>query len=221
MPANTAAAAPLAQDETIPLTSALSVVAPNVDIGTWVPALNAALAKYAFNTDKRMAAAIGQFLVEAGDGFGEIAENLNYTHADRLAAIFPSVFANAQAAQPYVGNPVALGSHVYANKLGNGNEQSGDGYRFRGHGLIQLTGRAEYAQFGATIGKTAEDAAANCATPEGAATSGCWFLASRGCLPLADAWDISAITLTVNGKAMLENARRIAFANAMLKELSG
>ena len=51
--------------------------------------------------------------------------------------------------------------------------------------------------------------------------SGCWFLASRGCLPLADAWDISAITLTVNGKAMLENARRIAFANAMLKELSG
>ncbi len=147
MPANTAAA-PQAQDETIPLTSALSAVAPKVDIGTWVPALNAAFAKYGLNTDKRMAAAIGQFLVEAGDAFAAIAENLNYTHADRLAQVFPSVFPNAQAAQPFVGNPVALGNHVYANKLGNGNEQSGDGYRFRGHGLIQLTGRAEFAQFG-------------------------------------------------------------------------
>lgn len=220
MPSNTAAA-PQAQDETIPLTSALSAAAPKVDVGTWVPALNAAFAKFAFNTGKRMAAAIGQFLVEAGDAFTAIAENLNYTHADRLAQIFPSVFANAQAAQPYVGNPVALGNHIYANRLGNGNEQSGDGYKFRGHGLIQLTGRAEYAQFGATIGKTADDAAAYCATPEGAAMSGCWFLSSRGCLPLADEWDISGITRIVNGKAMLQNAQRIAFANAVLKQLGG
>ena len=215
------AAAPLAQDETIPLTSALSAVAPKVDVGIWVPALNAAFAKYAFNSEKRMAAALGQFLVEAGDAFASISENLNYTHADRLAKIFPSVFATVQAAQAFVGNPVALGNHVYANKLGNGNEQSGDGYRFRGHGLIQLTGRSEYAQFGATIGKSAEDAAAYCATPEGAAMSGCWFLSSRGCLPLADGWDISGITRIVNGKAMLENAQRIAFANAVLKELGG
>ena len=218
MPSNTAAA-PQAQDETIPLTSALSAVAPKVDVGAWVPALNTAFAQYAFNSDKRMAAAIGQFLVEAGDAFAAISENLNYTHADRLAQVFPSYFPNAQAAQPYVGNPAALANHVYANRLGNGNEQSGDGYKFRGHGLIQLTGRAEYAQFGATIGKSADDAAAYCATQEGAAMSGCWFLSSRGCLPLADAWDISGITRIVNGKAMLQNAQRIAFANAILKQL--
>ena len=214
-------AAPIAQDETIPLTSALSAAAPKVDVGTWVPALNTAFAKYGLNTDKRMAAAIGQFLVEAGAAFSAIAENLNYKSADRLAAIFPSAFPNAQAAQAFVGNPVALGNHVYANKLGNGDEQSGDGYRFRGHGLVQLTGRASYVQFGATIGKSAEDAAAYCATPEGAAMSGCWFLSSHGCLSLADAWDISGITRIVNGKAMLENAQRTAFANAILAQLSG
>ena len=99
--------------------------------------------------------------------------------------------------------------------------QGGDGYRFRGRGLIQLTGRDEYEAFGRAIGKTAEEAAAFCETHEGAAWSGCWYLARNGCLPLADAWDIDAITRRVNGPAMEAASERLRYSDAMLNELRG
>jgi predicted chitinase len=170
---------------------------------------------------RHMAAAIGQFLVEAGAAFQEVVENLNYTHADRLHDVFPSAFPTAASAEPFVGKPEAIGNHVYANRLGNGNEASGDGYRFRGRGLIQLTGRTEYSQFATSVGKTVDEVVTYCETPEGAAMSGCWYLSSRGCLPLADSWQLSEITRRVNGAAMLGNAQRIAYSNAMLKALGG
>jgi predicted chitinase len=166
-----------------------------------------------------MAAAIGQFLVEAGSGFQEVVENLHYTTAARIHQVFPNEFPTVASAEPYVNNPVALANRAYAHKGGNGDEASGDGYRFCGRGLIQLTGRNEYSQFGSTIGKTAEQAADYCATPAGAAMSGCWYLSAKGCLPLADAWAISKITRIVNGAAMLGNDQRIAFSNAFLKAL--
>ena len=84
-----------------------------------------------------------------------------------------------------------------------------------------MTGRDEYTEFGATIGKTADDAAAYCETAEGAAMSGCWYLTSRGCLLLADTWSISAITLKVNGTGMVGNTQRIAYSNELLKALGG
>jgi predicted chitinase len=170
-------------------------------------------------SNKRMAAAIGQFLVEAGVAFQEVVENLRYKTASRIVQILPREFATEADAQPYVNNPEALGNRAYANKLGNGNEASGDGYRFRGRGLIQLTGRNEYAQFGAAMGMTAEQASQYCETPEGAAMSGCWYLSSRGCLAFADSWNLSEITRRVNGSAMLENSQRIAFSNAVLQSL--
>lgn len=203
------------------LTAALKIVQPGLDAASWVPALTPAFAKFGLNTNRMVAAAIGQFMVEAGPTFNEIRENLNYTHAERLVEVFPKEFATVADAKPYVGKPEAIGNRVYANRLGNGDEASGDGFRFRGRGLIQLTGRSEYAEFGSTIGKTAEDAAAYCETFEGAAMSGCWYLSSRGCLPLADAWELSAITKKVNGAAILGNAQRIAYATAMLKHLGG
>ncbi|HWA44020.1 MAG TPA: hypothetical protein VHA10_12475 [Hypericibacter adhaerens] len=203
------------------LTSALNIVAPKVNTATWVPALMQAFSKFDINSNRRAAAAIGQFLVEAGSAFQEVVENLNYTHAERLVQVFPKHFASVADAEPFVGHPEALANRVYAGRLGNGNEASGDGFRFRGRGLIQLTGRTEYADFGATIGKSAEEAAAYCETPEGAAVSGCWYLSANGCLPLADTWQISAITKRVNGTAMLGNAQRIAYSEAMLKHLGG
>jgi predicted chitinase len=186
-----------------------------------VPTLSAAFTKFDMLTNKRMAAAIGQFLVEAGAAFQEIVENLRYTHASRIHNVFPKEFPTEADAEPFVNNPEALGNRAYANKLGNGNEASGDGFRFRGRGLIQLTGRDEYAEFGTTIGMTPEQAAQFCETPAGAAMSGCWYLSSRGCLPLADAWALSKITRKVNGAAMLGNDQRIAFSNAFLQALGG
>lgn len=203
------------------LTAALRAVAPKVNTSVWSPALSAAFTKYGMTHHRPMAAAVGQFLVEAGAAFQETAENLNYTHAQRLHDVFPSVFPTVASAEPYVGNPQKIANRVYANKLGNGNEASGDGWRFRGRGLIQLTGRSEYSQFATSIGKSLDEVGAYCETPEGAAMSGCWYFSSRGCIPLAESWQISEITKRVNGTAMLGNAQRIAYSNEMLKALGG
>jgi predicted chitinase len=200
---------------------ALHSTASGVNTQVWVPALTSGFSQFGISTDKRIAAAIGQFLVEAGANFQEIIEDLTYTHASRLVQIFPTEFPTEAAAAPYVGNPEALGNKVYANKLGNGDEASGDGYRFRGRGLIQLTGRNEYTEFGATVNMTGEQAAAYCETPIGAATSGCWYLSSRGCIPCADSWNLAKITRLVNGKAMTDYAKRVAYSNAMLSALGG
>ena len=200
------------------LAAAFQSCAHLVETDVWVPALSEAFSKYDMQTNRRMAAAIGQFLIEAGSGFGEVIENLNYSQP-RIFQIFPKEFPTLASAASYAHNPQALGNRAYANKNGNGNEASGDGYLFRGRGLIQLTGRNDYAKFGAAIGKSAEQAAQFCETPAGAAMSGCWYLAVNGCLPLADAWAISKITRSVNGAAMLENNQRIAYSNEFLSAL--
>jgi len=203
------------------LAGALRTALPRVNGGVWGSALSTAFARFDLNSDRRIAAAIGQFALEAGAGFQELEENLRYSSAQRIHEVFPNEFPTIQDAQPYVGNPVALANRAYANKLGNGDVASGDGYRFRGRGLIQITGRSEYALLASTLGKTPDEVVDYCATPEGAAMSGCWYLNSRGCLPLADVWDISAITRKVNGAAMLGNDQRIAYSNSMLKQLGG
>ncbi len=199
--------------------TALHNVAPAI-AQDWVSRLTAAFEKFGLESPNRMSAAIGQFLVEAGQDFGHLSENLNYS-AVRAFDVFPHKFASVQDAANYVGDEKKFANYVYASDLGNGDESSGDGYRFRGGGLIQLTGRAAFTKFGQSIGKTAEDAADLCRLPEGAALSGCWYLKLNGCLPLADVWDIDAITRRVNGKAMLKAKDRRTFSYAMLSALIG
>lgn len=207
--------------EVVGLAAALKAIAPKVNTNIWALALSIAFTKYGITTYRQMAAAIGQFLLEAGAAFQETVEKLNYTHAEHLHDVFPHEFPTVKSAESYVRKPDALANHVYANKNGNGDEASGDGYLFRGRGLIQLTGRTEYSQFATSIGKSVDEALTYCETPEGAAMSGCWYLSSRGCLPLADSWLLSEITHRVNGTAMRGNAQRIAYATEMLKALGG
>jgi predicted chitinase len=202
-----------------PFGAALHHVAPSIDLAKWEPALTKAFQKFALNNNPRIAAAIGQFLVEAGESFAEVVENMNYS-AGRMVQVWPSRFPTEADAEPYAHNPQKLANFVYADRLGNGNEASGDGYRFRGRGLIQLTGRDEYAQFGAAVGMTADQVSSFCETPEGAAISGCWYLSAKGCLPFADSWDLAAITRRVNGVKMLDHAKRVKFSNAMLEQLN-
>lgn len=198
---------------------ALATAAPRADPNMWLTPLAAAFEQWDLSTSRRVAVALGQFTAEAGEGFEEIIENLNYTHPDRLCRVWPSRFGSIGAATPFCGNPEALANHVYCGKLGNGAEDSGDGWRYIGRGLIQLTGRDEYAQAAQAFGKSPEEMAEWAATPEGAAQTGCWYLNSRGCLELADAWCVSAVTRKVNGSAMLANDVRVAVAQRVLRAL--
>jgi len=202
------------------LTAAMRSGCPEADATVWGPALVSAFDHFDFSNDRRKAAAMGQFLVEAGPALSAVVEDLDYS-PDRACEVWPALFPSPQAAAPYCDDPRRFADHVYAGVNGNGDAASGDGYRFRGRGLIQLTGRGEYEAFGRAIGKTAEEAADFCETHEGAAWSGCWYLTSNGCLPLADAWDIDAITRRVNGPAMEAAGERQRYSDAMLNALRG
>src|ERR1700749_4925087 len=200
------------------LAAAMRSVCPEADAALWVPALISAFETFDFSNDRRRAAAMGQFLVEAGPALREIVEDLYYT-PERACQVWPALFPTPAAADPYCVDQRQFADFVYANVNGNGDAASGDGYRFRGRGLIQLTGRDEYAAFARAIGKTAEQAADFCDTTEGAAFSGCWYRASNGCLPLADQWDIDAITRRVNGDAMEAAGLRRQYSDEMVSRL--
>lgn len=118
--------------------------ATNAD--TYVDALNTAMAAHGIDTMPRQAAFLAQIAVESGN-LRATVENLNYS-AERLMVVWPSRFPTLEAATPYARNPEALANNVYANRLGNGNPATGDGYRFRGRGLMQVTGRANYRAVG-------------------------------------------------------------------------
>jgi putative chitinase len=111
-------------------------------IGRFIGPLNTAMRVHGIDTNERRAAFLAQISAESGQ-LRNVEENLNYS-APRLRVVWPRRFPTAAAAAPYAGNPEALGNHVYADRLGNGDEQSGDGYRYRGRGLMQTTGRYNY-----------------------------------------------------------------------------
>lgn len=211
--------APAAALASLDFAAAIKAAAPQADLNTWLVPIIAAFGKYEINTPHRVAAALGQAAVEAGPAFAEISEDLNYTHADRICAVFPAEFTSVAIAQGYCGNPQALANRAYAGKLGNGPEASGDGWLFRGRGLIQITGRDAYTALGMSVGMSPEDAAVYAATPEGAAASLGWYWTTNGLSELADGWQLSAITRRVNGAAMLGSADRIAASNAALAAL--
>ncbi len=189
-----------------PVTSVLSVlpqaikaVCPNLPDATvqvWSKALVEPMTRAEINTPRRCAAFLGQLVVESGS-LTVFHENLNYS-ASRLMQVWPSRFPTLSIANQYAHNPEALANHVYSNRLGNGNEASGDGWRYRGSGPIQITGEANYAAFGKTVNMDAEQAATFISTPEGGAASACWFWSERNINPLADAWNIPGITQKVN-----------------------
>jgi putative chitinase len=204
------------------LPAALRAVAPalaDADVTVWLAALLPDMRSSGLVTPRRIAAFLGQVAEESG-GFTRLEEDLDYT-ALRLCQVWPSRFPNIDLARPFEHAPEALANHVYAGRLGNGDAASGDGWRFRGAGLIQLTGRTLYAQFAAAVGRAPEDAAAWLATAAGAAASACWYWTIRGHLnELADAWDIAGVTQRVNG-GETNLATRIRLSNAALAALGG
>lgn len=172
----------------------------NPYIDQWHNALSQLLPDYEINTAQRIAAFIAQCSHESA-GFTALRENLNYRWQS-LRKIFPKYFPTDELAQEYANKPnkqEAIANRVYANRMGNGPESSGDGWRFCGRGLIQLTGRDNYSWFAASLGISVEEASEYLQTFEGAAQSACWFWETNGLNRWADAGDILTLTKRING----------------------
>ncbi len=166
----------------------------------WHKALSQLLPDYEINTPQRVAAFIAQCAHESG-GFMVLKENLNYRAAS-LRKLFPKYFPDDAIAQRYASMPnkqEAIANRIYANRMGNGPEESGDGYRYCGRGLIQLTGRQNYTWFAASLEITPEEATEYLGTFEGAAQSACWFWETNKLNQWADAGDIVTLTKRING----------------------
>lgn len=141
------------------------------------------------------------FLAQIGHesrGLSILTENLNYTMT-RLMAVWPRRFPDAAAAAPYGRNPIALANSVYANRNGNRDEASGDGYRFRGRGYMQLTGRAGYQAVGALMGVNLVDQPDRVSHPEHALHVALGYWQWRDVNALCDGGDFKAVTKKVNG----------------------
>jgi putative chitinase len=172
----------------------------NPYVDHWFNALSQLLPDYEINTERRIAAFIAQCAHESG-GFMVLRENLNYRWQS-LRKVFPKYFPTDELAQEYASKPnkqEAIANRVYANRMGNGPEESGDGYRYAGKGLIQLTGKDNYFWFSQSIGVSVEEAAEYMLTFEGAAQSACWFWETNKLNQWADKSDILTLTKRING----------------------
>ena len=181
----------------------VSNVVKDADFASRVDTWNRCLPQFEINTVRGIAAFLGNCSAESG--FAELAENMNYS-APQIVKVWPRRFTTVADARPYEHNPEKLGNKVYSNRMGNGDEASGDGYRFRGHGDIQTTGRDAFTRFGKLSGRPPEGAVDYAATPVGAIEVSCWewrynMVNRHGehCADLAEAWDMSALTLLING----------------------
>jgi putative chitinase len=147
-----------------------------------------------------MAAFIAQCAHESG-GFMVLKENLNYKPAS-LRKLFSKYFPTDELAQQYCSKPnkqAAIANRIYGGRMGNGDESSGDGYRFCGRGLIQLTGRSNYQSFADSLEMKIEDVPEYLATFEGASQSACWYWETNKLNQWADAGDILTLTKRING----------------------
>ena len=173
------------------------VIPKNQYVSYWHDALAQLLPQYEINTPDRIAAFLAQCAHESG-GFVFIKENLNYRWQS-LRKVFPKYFPTDALAQQYEKQPQKIANRVYANRMGNGPEESGDGYKFCGRGLIQVTGRDNYSWFAASLQISPEEASEYMETFEGAAQSACWFWESNNLNQWADKRDILTLTKRING----------------------
>jgi putative chitinase len=183
--------------------------------GKWFEPLQETFEKYQINTPKRQACFIGQCMHESG-GFKQLKENLNYS-ARGLMNTWPSRFPDADTAEKFARQPEMIANKVYSGRMGN--TEDGDGAKYIGRGLIQLTGKDNYKAFGDAIG---EDLVANpqlVEEPRYAALSAGWFWNKRGLNALADAMDITTMTIRINGGKIGINDR-IAKINKALDVLA-
>lgn len=168
------------------------------EVDGWYDALVQILPKYEIVTKERVA----MFLAQTGHEsvmFKFMEENLNYS-ASRLRIVFGKYFGPGKRNENnYEYNPEKIANVVYANRIGNGGTRSGDGYRYRGRGIIQLTGKANYTDFANDIGISLEDSVEYLTTKKGAVEAACWYWDTRGLNRYADTKDVYTTTRLING----------------------
>ena len=189
----------------------------NKEIAEWCKVLNSALPKYEINNARRIAAFISQCAHESRD-FTALEENLNYSQ-QALERVFSRYFgAGKRNAEEYARNPEKIANYVYMDEFRTsklGNTQPGDGWRFRGRGLKQLTGRDNYTRFAKDYDMTAEEAAVWVETKEGALASALWFWNTNNLNPIADTGSVSALTKKINGGNIGLSDRQARYDKAM------
>jgi putative chitinase len=201
------------------LDPALRAVAPQLtddERARWIATLVQPLQKASITAPRCVAAFLGQCAVESA-GFHGMEEDLTYTAA-RLCQVWPTRFPTLEAAETCALRPAILANRVYANRMGNGDEASGDGWRFRGRGLIQLTGRTAYDHFAQAMNMTLDQAVDHAATEAGAADSAVWFWSANDLNTLANTWSIDLITRKING-GMTGAAERTRLCQAALQAI--
>ncbi len=167
------------------------------DLAPWVEPIQRACKRFDINSVRRVAAFISQMAHESSLKPGR-EENLNYT-ARRLTQVWPARFPSVAAAEPYARNPEKLANRVYAGRMGNGPEMSGDGWKFRGAGPMQLTGRSNWTGFADAMGMSIDEALMYGRTLEGGVMSAAWFWMTNDLNRLADTPGVRDESQRING----------------------
>lgn len=184
----------------------IKILPKNKNIDEWHAALDKILPQYNIDTVDRISAFIAQCSHESG-GFSTLEENLMYSAAG-LIKVFPKYFPSPEVAKLYAKQPEKIANRVYANRMGNGSEKSGDGYKYRGRGLIQLTGKANYQYFADSIGLSIDDAILYLNTFEGCVQSAADFWERNKLNQFADTGDFVTLTKRINGGTIGLNERQ-------------
>lgn len=171
----------------------------------WVNPLNETFQRFGILTARQQAAFIGQCGHECGN-FRILEENLNY-RAETLMKVWPKRFPTLEIANQYARNPKKIANKVYADRMGNRDEASGDGYRFRGRGCIQLTGSANYYHAGQALGVDLIMEPDLVATPQYAALTAGFFWSTQKLNALAESGNNLALTKKINGGTLGLNDR--------------
>lgn len=194
------------------------MIPTNSSANEWYPIAVDFFEKYNIDTTNRIAGFMAQCGHESSD-FKNLEENLNYS-IDNLLRVFPRYFGKGKEdPKEYARNPEKLANYVYmdANRSKSGalgNTQAGDGWRFRGGGIKQLTGRNNYAAFAKGVGMTTEEAGDYVRTKKGAFESACWFWKTNGIAKYADADDIVGMSKRINGGDIGLADRKARYAKA-------
>lgn len=184
----------------------------------WAPALNETFAMWNIASPQAQAAFIGQCGHECGN-FKVLEENLNY-RAATLMKLWPKRFPTLEIANQYAGQPKRIANKVYSSRMGNRDEASGDGWRFRGRGCIQLTGHSGYYHAGKALGVDFVMEPDLVATPRYAALTAGWFWSTHGCNELANAGNWTGLTKKINGGTIGLNDR-VHHTQLALAEMTG